>query len=994
MTDVEWGEFLRWAEIVGQNVDLNEAEHNYKREVARELAAARQLFLENDTGWAGRLVKVLKSNNLINWHAVNQVAEAAKDRAELLADAVTILWGDHEVGAADLEAFDTPVKAAVHGTSPGNIVALGALLLMARDSEAFPPYRPTPVQRWRHLVGGAASADGPSAKYQELLDLCDELMNRSGGPLRVTSRLEAQGLAWSVLNWPVEDLHIPASQRADFLGWRGDAATEVEVDRGQGPAPAMEAAAWQLLGSGLRGESTPMLPGDTAWTSAAAADLQERMSHDPGPSVGGFLDKLLVQLRDAQPVTRRLAAELVYLHCAPLVNLTPKRKITRVETLLATLSANSRLADELRYGLEADGAFNGGQGFNAQIARHIDWLCRFVQKWTDLEAAQRAEALRDPMAFAAVTAEVSQDAAISIEPSLNYLAWPGHHSPVVSSTHRRRIRDAFADEIGGATGDARLDVTRDLLALRHKHEAEAGHYPDWYLPPYSQVWKPASEASRRAWLVRPNPGHRPLVERWLDGGYVSLKAEHLGRVEPGADKSAVQVAIDAGYQHLDYAQRNTLAMECHAFLSRMREDDLVVTLAEGSLYVGVMMSAPHYRTDVTGRLQRAVAWTPRPIHLHSVPAPLPALLDQQGTVVDVTAALEQLEEYVGGEAEPEPAPAPTGAPTSVVPDLPVVTDDLAGAVHMPQVELQQVVDVLQDRQQVVLYGPPGTGKTYLARALARHIVGEDDASRGRLVQFHPSYSYEDFFEGYRPSLTEGGQATFRLLPGPLRQLAAEASQPENLDQPFVLIIDEMNRSNLAKVFGELYFLLEYRDESVRLQYSPELAFQLPRNLFIIATMNTADRSIAMVDAAIRRRFAFLEMHPAEEPVKGVLASYLADQDGAGERVLLLQALNAAIGAADRDLQVGPSYLMRPEAAKAGGLERIWRFDILPLLEEHYYGRLTRDEVHRRFGLAALRRGLQAGGPAQAETEADKQAMGEASGPHTEEAVGGDDAQPT
>ena len=122
-------------------------------------------------------------------------------------------------------------------------------------------------------------------------------------------------------------------------------------------------------------------------------------------------------------------------------------------------------------------------------------------------------------------------------------------------------------------------------------------------------------------------------------------------------------------------------------------------------------------------------------------------------------------------------------------------------------------------------------------------------------------------------------------------------------------------------------------------------------------MNTADRSIALLDAAMRRRFSFVELHPDEDPVRHVLANWLKANSLDSERARLLAALNAAIEDQDRDLRIGPSYLMRPEAGTEEGLARVWKHDILPLLEEHYYGRLTRGQLRDRFGLAALRAGL-------------------------------------
>lgn len=292
------------------------------------------------------------------------------------------------------------------------------------------------------------------------------------------------------------------------------------------------------------------------------------------------------------------------------------------------------------------------------------------------------------------------------------------------------------------------------------------------------------------------------------------------------------------------------------------------------------------------------------------------------------------------------------------PDGPVVEEPidfehraqgLAKELHMHPGELGRIGRVLEARRQIVFYGPPGTGKTYVARKLAAALAGKDADGAIRLVQFHPSYSYEDFFEGFRPVAADGGTG-FSLQSGPLRKLAASAK--DNPEQPHFLIIDEMNRGNLAKVFGELYFLLEYRDQEVYLQYSPQVPFTLPDNLYVIGTMNTTDRSIGLVDAAIRRRFAFIEFHPEISPVEGVLERYLEATGHSQDMSQLLSRLNARIG--DRDLRVGPSYLMRPQVFEEHGLEDVWEYDILPLLFEQFHGRKDVGEVRKEFSLDGLR----------------------------------------
>ena len=264
--------------------------------------------------------------------------------------------------------------------------------------------------------------------------------------------------------------------------------------------------------------------------------------------------------------------------------------------------------------------------------------------------------------------------------------------------------------------------------------------------------------------------------------------------------------------------------------------------------------------------------------------------------------------------------------------------DLADKLLLPLSFLENGQTLLEEKSQVIFQGPPGTGKTYVARALAKHLA--ESEQRVTLVQFHPSYSYEDFVEGYRPTLYDNGQPGFKLQDGPLLRAADRARQESGAKH--YLVIDEINRGNLAKVFGELYFLLEYRDETIHLQYSNE-PFSLPPNLYIIGTMNTADRSIALVDLALRRRFYLVEFHPAKWPVEGILQRWFdkhAAEDGVANHVihsvdLANKKLNAQ--ANDWNAVIGPSYFME-DGLDDARFHRIWEHNVLPYIEEHLQGR--------------------------------------------------------
>jgi hypothetical protein len=250
-------------------------------------------------------------------------------------------------------------------------------------------------------------------------------------------------------------------------------------------------------------------------------------------------------------------------------------------------------------------------------------------------------------------------------------------------------------------------------------------------------------------------------------------------------------------------------------------------------------------------------------------------------------------------------------------------DQCAEETSFASSDLQNWVEAIERKGQAIFYGPPGTGKTFLAEKLARHLIGGSDGF-SELIQFHPAYAYEDFVQGIRP-FTHDGAIHYQMVPGRLMQFCEKAGQRNGR---CVLIIDEINRANLAAVFGELMYLLEYRSREIPLAGGGR--FSLPANVRLLGTMNTADRSIALVDHALRRRFAFIHLAPNYD-----LLRHFHQKTGfePAPLITLLQRLNAQIG--DPHYHIGPTFFLHPQLTSQ--LESIWRLEIEPYLEEYFFG---------------------------------------------------------
>jgi MoxR-like ATPase len=257
-------------------------------------------------------------------------------------------------------------------------------------------------------------------------------------------------------------------------------------------------------------------------------------------------------------------------------------------------------------------------------------------------------------------------------------------------------------------------------------------------------------------------------------------------------------------------------------------------------------------------------------------------------------------------------------------------------IHWPEKRVADVLNSLTDNSpQIVLAGPPGTGKTFVARWFAAELLGtpgELNNDRITLVQFHPTYGYEDFVEGLRP-VERNGAVVFESVPGPILRLSRQIHED---GAPRVLIIDEINRANLPRVFGELMYLLEYRDRKIDLMLHD--GFSLPQELFIIATMNTADKSTRVMDVALRRRFDFFSLDPDVAVLRAHYESGTASNEMGEELYDGFIKLNEALREdLDKHRLIGHSYFMDDEFNLAT-LRARWDRQIAPLLDEYFFER--------------------------------------------------------
>lgn len=288
---------------------------------------------------------------------------------------------------------------------------------------------------------------------------------------------------------------------------------------------------------------------------------------------------------------------------------------------------------------------------------------------------------------------------------------------------------------------------------------------------------------------------------------------------------------------------------------------------------------------------------------------------------------------------------PPGTPYTPEPNIEEYNiEDFLKEIFIDREEVEDLIDLLEYKNNIILQGPPGVGKTFIGKRLAYLHSGFKDPSKVKMVQFHQSYSYEDFVRGFRPNENGG----FELKDGIFYELCKEATKEPNKN--FYLIIDEINRGNLSKIFGELLMLIEKDKRGIEygitMTYSKEMEskFYVPKNLYIIGTMNTADRSLSLVDYALRRRFSFIDMEPAfnNPSFKEFLISRGISEELTLKIIDSMNSINNEIEDDDIELgkgyKIGHSYFCNIDTTvdEQKWYERIIKFEIKPLLEQYWF----------------------------------------------------------
>ena len=708
-----------------------------------------------------------------------------------------------------------------------------------------------------------------------------------------------------------------------------------------------------------------MFSEEQLWRRENFRGLQTYFVERPDEGIGSFEEKLRRQLEPAPPEVRRLWAEITWAYYLIVSSVTRVKKLDRIRTVWessgAALPENHWALGDVLDG----GVVNPGMAYAGHQWREFRFIITMMLDWCSRSAKERESLLNNPWDFATWVDGQKDGRRRQFRHALLFLLFPDVFEPILSIRHKKGIVKAFTDETGKSSDIDRMsliDLDRALAAvkgkLRDKHRRQGIHF--FYESPIRELWQGGSrtpeddvladEADDEEWFQ----GRFGAADVWVIGagegarlwgdfherGFAAIGWDDLGDLSQYDSRGAIHSALIENGAGQNPSNQSLALWE---FVHEVKIGDVLIAKKGRSAILGSGKVSGDYTHDSERpeyRNLRKVEWNPcrTPVNLKDpiTTKTLTRFTPDKKWLRDVFKLIDAYGE------KPKVTPPTT---TRDAYDINTALSDL----FVEETQFGRILDSIALRKNLILQGPPGVGKTFIARRIAWCLIGRKDSRPIEMVQLHQSYAYEDFVQGWRPTKTGG----FTLRNGVFFEFCTRAEQqPETR---FVFIIDEINRGNLSKIFGELLMLIEADkrgpEHAIALTYGdPGERFSVPDNVHLLGLMNTADRSLAIVDYALRRRFAFETLEPAYGTRK--FREYLLEADV--DRVLVdridrnLSALNERIRE-DKDLgpgfQVGHSYFVPEESADEHWYLGIVDTQIVPLLREYWFDRP--EEVERR-----------------------------------------------